>query len=151
MNTLIRLTIAVSVVMLCIGVAFAGFSSPEQAVAYRKGAMQVIKYHFGAVGAVIQGKAPYDKTAFETDAAIVAAVAGAAWKDSLVKGSADGATRLKASALGDPDGYAKMGKVFGEQADNLAAAARLGDMGEAKAAFGATAKSCKDCHGAYRK
>ena len=151
MKALKRLYVLGMVLIFLAGIAYAGFSTPADAVAYRKSAMQLIGYHFKSMGAVVQGKMAYDTAVFQRDANVVAAVAGSAWEDSLAEGSAAGDTRLKASALTDKAGYLALSKDFESAAAKLAAAAETGDLDAAKAAFGATAKSCKACHGAYRK
>ena len=46
--------------------------------------------------------------------------------------------------------YMRWGK-FEEASQNLLAAAEGGDMGEIKAKFGATAKTCGGCHKPFRK
>jgi len=151
MKTVTRFWIVGLAMMVGVGMAYAGFSKPADAIAYRKAAMKVIGYHFKAMGAVVQGKAAYDKAAFERDATMVAAVSDAAWADSLVDGSAMGDTTLKESALMDKAGFLALAKDFHAAAVSLAATAEKGDLDAAKGAFGETAKSCKACHGAYRK
>ncbi len=146
-----RLWVLGLVVVVVAGIAYAGFSNPSEAVAYRKAVMQVIGYHFKSMGAVVQGKADYDKVVFQRDASVVAAVAGSAWSDSLAEGSAAGDTRLKAPALTDKAGYLAISRDFEGAAMKLSAAAKAGGLNSAKAAFGEAAKSCKACHGAYRK
>ena len=151
MKTVTRLSILGLVVIVGVGIAYAGFSNPADAIKYRKSTMQVIGYHFKAMGAMVQGKVAYDKSAFERDAKIVAAVSDAAWEDALAEGSAAGDTTLKASALKDKARFLSLAKDFHASAVSLAAAAEKGDLGAAKGPFGETAKSCKACHGSYRK
>ncbi|MFH1984683.1 MAG: cytochrome c [Pseudomonadota bacterium] len=151
MKTLTRLSILGLVVLVGIGMAYAGFSNPADAVRYRKSAMQLIGYHFKSMGAVVQGKMAYDKAAFERDAMIVAAVSDAAWEEALAEGSAMGDTTLKESALKEKAAFMALSKDFHAAAASLAAAAEKGDLDAAKGTFGETAKSCKACHGTYRK
>jgi len=151
MRTSIRLSILGLVVIFGVSLAYAGFSKPEDAVAYRKSLMLVIVHHFKSMGAMVQGQVAYDKAAFERDAKIVAAVSDAAWEDALTDGSAIGSSSLRASALSDKAGFLAKAKAFHAAATTLAAAAEKGDLDAAKAAFGETAKSCKACHGTYRK
>jgi cytochrome c556 len=133
------------------GAAMAKFASPGDAITYRKAVMQVIKKHFGSMAGVVKGKTPYDKGAFAKDAAILATMSKLPWEASMVPGSAAGDTTLKASALKDADGYMAAAKKFEDAALKLAGAADGGDMGTIKARFGATAQTCKGCHGKYRK
>lgn len=151
MKTLSRLSILGLVVIVGVGMAYAGFSNPADAVTYRKSAMRIIGYHFKSMGAVVQGKTAYDKAAFEKDARIVAAVSDAAWEDALADGSAMGDTTLKESAVKDKAGFLALAKDFHAAAVSLTAAAERGDLNAAKGAFGETAKSCGACHKTYRK
>lgn len=43
--------------------AAAQFAKPEDAVKYRKAAFTVMGTHFGRIGAVVQGRVPYDAAA----------------------------------------------------------------------------------------
>jgi len=151
MKTVTRLSILGLILIVAVGLAYAGFSKPEDAVKYRKSAMQLIGYHFKSMGAVVQGKMAYDTAAFERDAKIVAAVSDAAWEDALAEGSAMGDTTLKESALKDKAGFLATAKNFHAAALSLAAAAEKGDLDTAKGAFGETAKNCGACHKTYRK
>ena len=52
--------------------AAAQFQKPEDAVKYRKAVMTVMANHFGRVGAMVAGRAPYDAGAAAANAAIAA-------------------------------------------------------------------------------
>ena len=52
--------------------AAAQFQKPEDAVKYRKAAMTVMANHFGHIGAMANGKAPYDAAQAAANAEIVA-------------------------------------------------------------------------------
>ena len=49
--------------------AAAQFQKPEDAVKYRKAAYTVMSTHFGRIGAMVQGKVPYDGAAAAANAA----------------------------------------------------------------------------------
>lgn len=152
MRAMHRLSILGLVLIVGAGIAYAGFSNPADAVTYRKSVMHIIGYHFKSMGAMIQGKMAYDKAAFEKDANIVAAAAeSAAWADALADGSAIGPSHLKPSALKNKAAFLAIANNLGMAAANLAVAAKRGDMGAIKLAFGETAKNCKDCHGSFKK
>lgn len=126
-------------------------AKPEDLVKQRKAGMTMIAKYFGPIGAMVQGKAPYN-------ADVVARNAG--YLDVLVKMPWDG---FQASTEGvketrtKPEAYRDVGK-FNERAEavqaevaKLAAAAKGGDQNAVKAAFGATGKACKACHDDFRK
>jgi len=54
--------------------ASAQFQKPEDAVKYRKAAFTVMAAHFGRVGAMVQGKAPWDAQAAAANMGVVMAV-----------------------------------------------------------------------------
>ena len=50
--------------------AAAQFAKPEDAVKYRKAAFTVMAAHFGRVGAMVQGRVPFDAAAAQSNAEI---------------------------------------------------------------------------------
>ena len=54
--------------------AAAQFAKPEDAVKYRKAAFQVMAAHFGRLGAMANGRMPYDAAAAQANADIVVTV-----------------------------------------------------------------------------
>ena len=58
--------------------ASAQFAKPEDAIKYRQGALFVMGQHFGRIGAMVNGRAPYDAKAAVENAEIVAEMARAA-------------------------------------------------------------------------
>lgn len=55
--------------------AYAQFAKPEDAVKYRKATFNVMATHFGRLGAMASGRAPYDAKAAAENAEIVATLA----------------------------------------------------------------------------
>jgi cytochrome c556 len=58
---------------------------------------------------------------------------------------------MKSSVLQDSDQFKKAVRSFQQETGNLVSAAKAGDLDAAKVQFGKVAKSCKECHGQYRK
>ena len=54
--------------------AQAQFAKPEDAIKYRQGAFTVMAAHFGRIGAMVNGRVPYDAKAAAENAAVVVAV-----------------------------------------------------------------------------
>ena len=52
--------------------AAAQFQKPEDAIKYRQSALTVMATHFGRVGAMVQGKVPFDAAAAASNGEIVA-------------------------------------------------------------------------------
>ena len=121
----------------------------EDAIQYRQSVFQTYKWHFGAMGAMVRGKAPYDAAKFKHHAEALAAVAPLA-AEGFVEGSDLGDTAAKDELW---ENLADLNKRFDElalAASELAAASG-GDLDAAKAAFGAVGKGCKGCHDNYRE
>jgi cytochrome c556 len=139
---------AISASLISFGAA-AQFAKPEDAVKYRKLALSVMGTHFGRLGAMAQGRVPFDAKIAADNAEIVADMAKLPWA-AFGEGTDGGDTKAK------PEIW-KQGAKFKEYADKLqaesvklAAAAKTGKEDAFKAAFTATAGTCKSCHDDFR-
>jgi cytochrome c556 len=111
--------------------ASAQFAKPEDAIKYRQSALFVMGQHFGRVGAMATGRAPFDAKVAADNAEVVASKANPEiWTE-----------QAKFKEAGD--------KLIAEST-KLAAAAKTGNLDAVKTAFNATAASCKGCHDVYR-
>jgi cytochrome c556 len=140
---------------LCLAVAApaqAQFAKPEDAIKYRKGAFTVMGAHFGRLGAMAQGKAPFDAKAAAENAAIVVYMAKLPFA-GFVEGSDKGETRAKPEIWKERAKFDEAAKNMQEATAKLAAATAGGNitLDQLKAAFGDTGKTCKACHDNYRK
>jgi cytochrome c556 len=129
--------------------AAAQFARPEEAVKYRQATWFVLNQHFTRIGAMTRGRVPFDGRLALRDAEVVAALA-----------------RLPSTAFGPgtnlPNNHARPeiwteAQRFRELGDRLVAdttlllaVARTQDLDQIKAAYGAAANTCKECHDAYR-
>jgi cytochrome c556 len=130
-------------------VAQAQFARPTDAIKYRQSAYSLIGTHFGRLGAMANGKVPFDAKVAAENAALVATLArlpGAAFPPGTETG---GNTRAKPEIWKDTAKFnAAYEKMVAETAKLPAAA---GDAGSLKTAFGAALQTCKDCHEAFRR
>jgi cytochrome c556 len=129
--------------------ASAQFAKPEDAVKYRQSALFVMAQHFGRIGAMVNGRAPYDAAAAAANAEVVADMAKLPWA-----GFGPGTDKISQKAK--PEIWTEQAK-FKEHSDKLvaetaklAAAAKTNNLDNLKAAFGPVANTCKACHDAYR-
>ena len=126
-------------------------SKGEQALKFRKSAYQVMAWNFGPLGAMAQGKVPYDAAEFAKRAERVAQVA-----PMLSEGFPAETRDLPNSKLkpgmwtNRADFDAKMKNLVDKSAA-LATAAKTGDFAKSKAAFFETGNTCKNCHDKYKK
>jgi cytochrome c556 len=131
--------------------ASAQFAKPEDAVKYRQSVMFVMAQHFGRVGAMVNGRAPYDAKAAVDNAEIAADMSKLPWP-GFAASTKDITTNTKAK----PEIWAEQAKFkdHGEkmqgEMQKLVAAAKTNNLDNLKAAFGPTAESCKTCHDNFR-
>jgi cytochrome c556 len=129
--------------------ASAQFAKPEDAIKYRKAAFTVTAAHFGRLGAMAQGKAPFDaKAAFE-NAEIVADMAKLPWA-AFGEGTDAGETKAKPEIWKQNAKFKESADKFQAESVKLLAAAKSGKEDAFKAAFTATAGTCKSCHDDFR-
>ena len=106
--------------------------------------------HFGRLGAMASGRAPYDAKLAQDNAAIVEYMSKLPWAGFTAESQS-----VKSKAK--PDVWTDKAK-FDQGADKmmvevakLNVAAKAGNLDALKAAFGETAKTCKACHDAFRE
>lgn len=130
--------------------AAAQFQKPEDAVKYRKAGMTLIGAHFGRIGAMAQGRVPFDGAAAAANAEIITHLSTLPFA-GFVEGTAGtekGQPNTKVwSERAKFDDAAK--KMQGEIA-KLALAAKANNLDTLKAAFGNAAGTCKACHDDFR-
>lgn len=145
------LTLAVAVAGLVTALpAAAQFAKPEDAIKYRKSAMYVMATHFGRVGAMAQGKVPFDAKV-AADNAEVAAMASKLPFAGFIEGTDKGDTKAKPEIWAEMDKFRAGATKMQDEMAKLNAAAKSGSLDAIKAAVGETGKACKGCHDNYRK
>ena len=149
MKKLITAATALLAVMLALPAA-AQFAKPEDAIKYRKAAFTVMGAHFGRVGALATGKAPYDAKAATENADVAAAMAKLPWA-AFPEGSDKGETRAKPEIWKDAAKFKEASDKMQAEMTKLAAAAKAGNVDALKTAFGPAAATCKGCHDNFRK
>ena len=130
--------------------AMAQFQKAEDAVKYRKAAFTVMGAHFSRVGAMANGRVPFDAAVAAENAALAEAMSKLPWA-GFGPGTDKGETRAKPEIWTEQAKFnAGADKMQAEMA-KLSAAAKTGNLDAVKAAFGAVGQTCKACHDAYRK
>lgn len=150
MKTLKRLAVlgAVLASTLVALPASAQFAKTEDAVKYRQNSKFVISQHFGRLGAMANGRAPFDAAAAAENAAVLEAMAKLPWA-GFAAGTEGG--KAKGEIWTEKAKFDELSVNFTTEAMKLSAAAKTGDLEKLKASFGAAAQTCKACHDAYRK
>lgn len=130
--------------------AAAQFQKPEDAVKYRQSVMTVQGYHLGRIGAMANGRIPFDAKVLQDNAAVLETVTRLAWVGY-------GPETEKVKSKSKPEIWMEPAKFKAAQDSamaetvKLSAAAKTGNLDQIKAAFGAVAGSCKSCHDAFRE
>lgn len=121
----------------------------EDAVTYRKAAFNLMKANVGPLGAMAEGKMPFDKEAFAQRAANLESLSRMPW-EHFIDGSDMGETKAKAEVWSKAADYKAAAEKFQSESAKLAQISRTGDEKATKAQFGATAKTCKSCHESFK-
>lgn len=130
--------------------AMAQFQKPEDAIKYRKSAFTVMGAHFGRIGAMVNGRVPFDAQAAADDAAIVERMSRLPFA-AFGEGTDKGDTRAKPEIWVEPAKFKEGAEKMQADVLKLSAATKTGNLDSVKTAFGAVGQSCKACHDAYRK
>ncbi|WP_295552095.1 cytochrome c [Limnohabitans sp. Rim8] len=130
--------------------AQAQFAKPEDAIKYRKASFTVMAAHFGRLGAMANGRVPYDAKAAAENADVVATLSKLPWT-AFGEGTDKGDTRAKPEIWKEAAKYKEAADKMQAEIVKLNTAAKAGNIDALKAAFGPTAASCKACHDNFRK
>lgn len=149
MKSLVSLALA-AVTMTVSVPAMAQFQKAEDAVKYRKAAFTVMGAHFGRIGAMANGRVPYDAAIAAENAALVETMSKLPWA-GFGPGTDKGDTRAKPEIWSEQAKFTAGAEKMQAEVAKLNAAAKTGNLDAVKTAFGAVGQSCKACHDAYRK
>ena len=151
MNTPAVFLLAVSAAAFTLP-ASAQFAKPEDAIKFRQSALTVMGTYFSRLGAMANGKLPYDAAAAASNAEVVAFMSHLPWQ-----GFGPGTDKGRETAA-RPEIWQEQAK-FKEHAEKLQStvaqtllpAAKSGNLDQLKASFGPAAQTCKACHDEFRK
>ncbi len=130
--------------------AQAQFAKPEDAIKYRKASFTVMSAHFGRLGAMANGRVPYEAKAAAENAEVVSALAKLPWT-AFGDGTDKGETRAKPEIWKESAKFKEASDKMVAEMGKLNTAAKAGNLDALKAAFGPAAASCKACHDNFRK
>jgi cytochrome c556 len=147
-SKIVAVTFAISLGALALDAA--AQAKPEVLVKQRQAAMTLQAKYLGPLGAMAQGKAPYDAAVVQRNAGYLEALSKMPWD-----GFAESTKGEKSAAL--PAIWEKAGEFkqaaerFENEAAKLVQVSKGGDEGAVKAQIGATAKACGGCHENFRE
>ena len=146
MSSLFGVAMAVAVTLP----AHAQFAKPEDAVKYRKASFTVMAAHFGRLGAMANGRTPYDAKMAAENADVVLTLSKLPWA-AFGEGTDKGDTCAKPEIWKEAAKYKEAADKMQAEIGKLNVAAKSGNIDALKAAFGPAAASCKACHDNFRK
>lgn len=130
--------------------AMAQFQKPEDAIKYRKASFTVMAAHFGRIGAMANGRVPFDAKVAAENAAIVETMSRLPWA-AFGPGTDKGDTRALPDIWKEQDAFKAGADKMQAEIGKLVAATKTGNLDSVKAAFGAAGQTCKACHDDFRK
>ena len=145
---LLKIVLSFTALLTLSSTVFAQFQNAEKAVEYRESVFTVMGTHFGRIGAVVKGEAPYNKDEVAKNAAIVTMMSSLPWQ-AFGPGTEGG--KAKSEIWSDNAKFKTASEKMQLAAVDLNKAAQSGDLENIKKAFAATGASCKNCHDDFRK
>lgn len=128
----------------------AQFAKPEDAIKYRQSAMFIMSQHFGRLGAMANGRVPFDAKTAQDNAEIVAEISKLPWPAYAPGTDKALPTKVKPEIWTEQAKFKESSEKLQSEAIKLVTAAKTGNVDNLKTAFGATASVCKSCHDAFR-
>jgi len=128
--------------------AEAQFTKVGDAIDYRQGAFSIMSHHFTLISRALKGEIAFDAAEVTANANLVATMAKLPWGAFPV--GSDAGSHAKPEIWKNPVKFKQLQDQLVSQTEKLAALAKEGDQAAIKAAFGDTAKTCKECHDSFR-
>jgi len=125
-------------------------AKPEVLVKQRQAAMTLQGKYLGPMGAMAQGKAPYNAQLVQRNAGYLEVLAKMPWDgfDASTKGEKSAALPAVWEKSAE---FKQAAERLENEAAKLVSVARSGDEAAVKAQIGATAKTCGGCHETFRE
>lgn len=131
------------------GAAQAQFRTPQDAVDYRQGAFNVKGNHFARVGAMANGRVPFDAAVLQQNMAIIMTVSRLPWA-GFTPDTQGLPSKAKPVVWTERARFDAAAQDTARALTTLNAAALTNNLDAVRRAFGETAASCKACHDNFR-
>jgi cytochrome c556 len=131
-----------------VGGAFAQVK-PDVLVKQRQSAMTLIGKYFGPLGAMAQGKTPFDAKIVQRNAGYLDALSEMPW-DGFDPSTKNEKSRALPALYEQPDKVKAAVQQFQSEVNKLVQTAKSGDESAIKAQIGAVGKACANCHDNFR-
>jgi cytochrome c556 len=130
--------------------ASAQFQKPEDAIKYRQSAMFVMGNHMGRLGAMVQGRVPFDAAQAAANADVLLVMSKLPFA-GFTEGTTAANSKAKPEIWTERAKFDAGAQRMQEAMVKLNEAAKTANLDQIKAAFGPVGQSCKACHDAYWK
>jgi len=145
----LALALATLAVALVPALSHAQFAKPDDAVEYRQSALFLLGNHFGRIGAVVKGDAPFNKDDVAKNAELVATLSKLPWP-AFEGGQTTAKSKAKPEVFTDKVKFQQAQEKMETAVAQLNTVAKGGDLASIKKAFGDAAQTCKSCHDNFR-
>jgi cytochrome c556 len=122
----------------------------EEEVDYRQSLYTVMAGNFHPLGAMAEGKMPFNAAEAKLRAERVAFLVPMLKEAFPADSNGVGHTAAKPEIWKDKDGFSKALQLLIDKSAALAVAANTGDADKVKAAVQETGKACKNCHDKFK-
>ncbi|WP_087723560.1 c-type cytochrome [Pandoraea sp. PE-S2T-3] len=145
----LALALATLAAALVPALSHAQFAKPDDAVEYRQSALFLLGNHFGRIGAVVKGDAPFNKDDVAKNAELVATLSKLPWP-AFDGGQTTAKSKAKPEVFTDKVKFQQAQEKMETAVAQLNTVAKGGDLASIKKAFGDAAQTCKSCHDNFR-
>jgi len=125
-------------------------AKPEDLVKQRKAGMTMIAKYFGPIGAMVQGKIPYNADVVARNGAYLEVLAKLPWDGFQASTANVQDTKAKPEIYQNMTKFNRAADTMEDAMAKLVAAAKSRDEAAVKTAFGGVGKACKGCHDDFR-
>ena len=130
--------------------ASAQFQKPEDAIKYRQSAMFVMGNHMGRLGAMVQGRVPFDAAQAAANADVLLVMSKLPFA-GFTEGTTAANSKAKPEIWTERAKFDAGAQRMQEAMVKLNEAAKSANLDQIKAAFGPVGQACKSCHDTYWK
>lgn len=150
MKQVVSIALAVSALIVALP-ASAQFQKPEDAVKYRQSALSLMGAHFSRLGAMANGRVPFDAKVAQDNAALVETLSKLPWPAFVAGSDKVSNTKAKPEIWSDHGKFTQASENMMAEVAKLSTVAKTGNLDQIKVAFGNAAASCKACHDNFRQ
>ncbi len=141
--------VAAAGLALSIGASVASAQTPQQAIQFRKGSMQVQQWYLRILVQMIKGQRPFDAAVYLKAVTTLEMLSGSV-SAGFIPGSETGDTRALAEVFKDSAGFRAAVERFQGEMKKAVALARSGDEKAMRAEVPEIIKACDGCHERFR-